>query len=106
MSEQWTRLREWVESPLVQGEDESISYLLDVSEWGSDPTGITVVVKDEDGVDVTGTVTTGSPSQYTETVIQLPFIHSLTAGEQYRVEVKFTLSGNILEAYGHILAEV
>lgn len=100
-----TRQREWIESPLIQGEDEEIVYVLDVSEWGNNPTGISVVVKDEDGADVTATVTSGSPSALTDNTIQLPTIQDLTAGTEYRVEIKFTISGSILECYGYIRAE-
>ena len=97
--------REALESPVPQGEDESIPWPVDISTWGSNPTDVSVVVKDGDGVDVTGEVTTGSASVPNPTTIQCPAIHSLTAGEEYRVEVKFTVNGKTLEGYFIILAE-
>lgn len=56
-------------------------------------------------LDVTSTVMTGAAS-VEGNVITLPVIHSLTAGVIYRCEVKFTIDGNVLEAYVYIRAEV
>lgn len=101
-----TRQREVVESPLVQGEDERIPYALNIEQWGTNPADITVVVKDEAGTDVSATVLTGSPTVLTETTIQLPTLHSLAAGSEYRMEIKFTLSGTtVLECYCYIRGE-
>jgi len=99
-----TKPREVIEGPQYQGEDEEIVYTIDISEWGSSPSGVTVKVYDEDGADVTTTVTSGSSST-TTTTITLPTIKSLTAGTQYRVEIKFTAGGQVLEAYFVIIAE-
>jgi hypothetical protein len=38
-------------------------------------------------------------------VITTPVVKSLVAGTQYRLEIKFTVSGNIFEAFGFIDAE-
>lgn len=93
-----TNDRRIAESPLYQGEDEEVIYNIRATPWGSSPTNISVVVKDSGGSDVTSTVTTGSASVVGD-VITLPKIHSLTDGEDYRVEVKFTVSGNVFEAW-------
>lgn len=100
-------VREIVESPWVQGEDESIAYTLTTTPWGSDPTSPAVVVKDltNGGADVTETVTSGDASADGD-VITTPAIGSLTAGHRYRVEVTFTIAGNVQEAFGIINAEV
>ena len=37
-----------------QGVDERIAYRLDVSNWGNDPTNVSVLVKDRDGCDSHG----------------------------------------------------
>lgn len=100
-----SKIREVAEGPQYQGEDEQIAWGIDITEWGSSPTGISVVVKDEDGNDVTSTVTTGSPSAVDSTTIKTPVIHSLTAGTQYRVEVLFTVDTQILECYFILIAE-
>lgn len=93
---------------LSQGEDESIARKLDVSTVGSGATSPSVTVKDmtADGEDVTATVATGSASVDENDVITLPAIHSLTAGHEYRVEVQYTISGNVFETYFYIKAQV
>lgn len=101
-----TRPREIIEGALYQGEDERIAWTVDISEWGNTPTNIAVVAKDEDDDDVTATVMTGSASA-TTTTITLPVLHSLTAGTQYRIEVKFDVArGDTLEGYIVVIAEV
>ena len=52
-----TSPREIIEGIQIQGEDERVPYVVDISEWGNTPTGITIVVKDSDGADVTRDVT-------------------------------------------------
>ena len=100
-----SRQREVIEGPQPQGEDEEIFWTLDVSGWGDGtPSAITVVVKDEEGTDVTTSVMTGSPVGGDGTIV-LPTLHSLTAGVTYRIEAKFTLGGQVLEGYAFIEAE-
>ncbi len=96
--------REVIEGPQIQGVDERLTYALDISQWGSNPTAIVCVIK-LGTQDVTATVSTGSPSATSATVITLPQIHSLVAGLEYRVEVKFTVAGQVVEAYFIIEAE-
>jgi hypothetical protein len=100
-------IREVVEGIKVQGEDEIIVYTIDVTNWGDSPTSPTVVVKDmnDSMADVTSTVMpTGSPS-VNSNVITLPALKLLTADRRYRVEVKFTLAGNVLETYFVVSAQ-
>ena len=97
--------REVIEGPQFQGVDERITYALDISQWGSNPTAIACVIK-QGATDVTATVATGTPTATSTTVITLPQIHSLTAELEYRVEVKFTVAGQVVEAYFIIEAEV
>lgn len=97
--------REVREGTQPQGIDERIAYRLDVTNWGDAPASVVVVVKDRAGTDVTSTVMTGSASVEAN-IITLPVLHSLTAGVLYRVEVKFTIEGNQLEAYFFVKAEV
>lgn len=89
--------------PQPQGEDEEVTYTLDVTEVGSNPSNVSVVVK-RNGVDVSGDVLDGTAT-VSGNIITLPVIASLEAGFDYRVEVKFTLNGNVLEAYGIIVGE-
>jgi hypothetical protein len=94
--------REFKESPVQQGEGESIAYKFPVpSSWGVPPiTDIHVTVKRlNDLQDVTADHVTGNASA-TDAWITLPIIHSLRAGQKYRVEVQFSANGNSLEAFG------
>lgn len=96
-------IREVKEGTQYQGVDEEITYTLDVTSWGSSPTSPSVVGK-QAGADVTSTIMpVGSPS-VSSNVITLPKIKSLTADLTYRVEVKFTVGGNVVEAYFDIAA--
>lgn len=87
---------------MEQGVDEEIVYSVTTTQWGSTPTSISCKVYDiTDGGrnDVTTTVMpTNSPSA-TGDVISLSILKLLTADKQYRVEVKFTSSGNVFEPY-------
>ena len=97
-------IREVVEGTQIQGEDEEVIYTLDTSTWGGTPTSPAVEVKDGDGTDVKSTVMpAGSPSVATDT-ITLPTLNLLTDGQTYRIEVKFTTGGKVLEAYFFVKA--
>lgn len=100
--------REIVEGMQLQGEDETIVYQLTTTPWGSSPTSTSAKIFRQAGgetyTDVTSTNMTGSTS-VTGDVITLPAISGLTDGVMYRVEVKFTSSGNIFEAYAYIKGE-
>jgi len=102
-----TTRREIREGRITQGVDEQIPYSVNVAPWGTSPTSVTVVVKDasNSNTDVTATVTTGS-SSVSGNVITLPTIYNLTQGNTYRVEVKFTVNGRVLECYAYIDAEL
>jgi hypothetical protein len=95
-------------SPLVQGDDEIIAYQVTTTPWGSSPGTISCKVFDiTDGgrTDVTTTVMpTNSPTADGD-IITLSPLKLLTAGKIYRVEVKFTCSGNVFECYKIIMAE-
>ena len=97
--------REIVEGTQRQGSDEQVYYNLTTTPWGSDPSSVAVKAYSlPDLTDVTETVLSGAAS-VTGDVITLPVCKSLTAGTTYRIEVKFTCSSNVFEAYALILAE-
>lgn len=99
--------REVKESPLRQGADEQIAYTLTTTPWGSTPSAVAVAAYDittNARTDVTTTVLSGSASVASD-IITTPVVKSLTAGSVYRVEVKFTCSGNIFEAFFIVNAE-
>ena len=102
-------IREVIESPLKQGADETIIYKITTTPWASTPTSPSAAIYSYDAAagsytDVTSARMTGSVS-VTSDVITLPSISGLTAGTNYRVEVKFTVSGNTWEPYFWIKAE-
>ena len=95
--------REVLEGKQYQGVDESIAYTLDVSAVGSSPSSVSVVVKDvTNGTVVTSTVMPTGSASVSGTVITLPALKLLTAGVLYRVEVKYTISNNVLESYFYV----
>jgi hypothetical protein len=100
--------RQVQESPMKQGVDEIIVYTLTTTPWGSSPGSVSVKVYDittTTSVDVTSTVMpTNSPSANGD-VITLSPLKLLTAGQVYRVEVKFTCGGNTFEAFCKVEAE-
>ena len=95
--------REVLEGKQYQGVDESIAYTLDVSAVGSSPSSVSVVVKDvTNGTVVTSTVMPTGSASVSGNVITLPALKLLTAGVLYRVEVKYTISNNVLESYFYV----
>lgn len=101
-----TNSREVAEGVQYQGVDESIAYTLDVSAIGSSPSSVSVVVKDvTNGTVVTATVMPSGAASVSGNVITLPPLTGLTAGVLYRVEVKYTISNNVLESYFYVQAQ-
>jgi len=95
------------ESPIHQGEDEQLAYTLTIpTSWGADPSSPVVTIKDVDGEDVTSDYTSGSASA-SGAVITTPTILDLVDKVQYRLEVRFTVSGgNVEEAWGDLRGEM
>ena len=92
-------VREVIESPLEQGVDEEIYYQVTTTPWGSSPTSVSTVAKDlTTGQPVTDTVLSGFEVVSSD-VITLPKLSALTADHVYRIEVKFTVGGNVQELY-------
>ncbi len=98
--------REVIEGTQYQGEDESISYTLNVAAVGSSPSSVSAVVKDETaGTVVTATVMPINAPTVDGNVITLSPLRALTAGHMYRMEVKYTIDGNVLESYCFVQAQ-
>ena len=97
-------IREIKNSPLPQGEDESVAYTLDTDDWGGYSSGAAVVIKDSSGTDVSATKLSGSPSE-SGGVITTPLVTGLTKGESYRLEIKWVYSGNTFETFVVLRAE-
>ena len=98
-----TSTREVTESPKYQGEDEQLRYTFNWAAVGT-PTSPSVVIKDNNLVDVSATCLSGSASVVGDTVVT-PIVLSLTAGVRYRLECKVTISSNIYESWCDIIAE-
>jgi hypothetical protein len=97
--------REVSGSPILQGEDEQIAYALTTTPWGSSPTDVVVKLYEGTGrVDKSATMLSGAASVSGD-IIFTPSVLGLTAGKEYRLEIKFTSGGNIFETYCRIRAE-
>jgi hypothetical protein len=93
--------REIIEGKQEQGIDEEIVYSITSTPWGSSPTSIVVTAFDftsGEYTDVSSTVLSGSASAVGD-VITLPILRDLTENHKYRIEVKFTCTGNVFEPY-------
>ena len=102
-----TNIRKIKEGLQYQGADETIVYTLTTTPWGTSPSSTSAKIYEvtvHTFTDKTSTNMTGSTS-VTGDVITLPAIASLVDGTLYRVEVQFTCSGNIFEAYADLQAE-
>jgi len=99
--------REVVEGTQKQGEDETIIYSITTTPWGGTPVSPSAVVKDTTASNrvVTSTVMPSGSASVAGDIITLPALKSLTAGHDYRVEVKWTYSGNVFECYFTVEAE-
>jgi hypothetical protein len=95
-------IREFTESPLKQGADESIVRTILTTPWGSSPTDVEVAAYDvtKGGYkDVSEDCLSGSASVDGD-LITLPALEALQVGHVYRLEVKFTCGSNVFEAWG------
>lgn len=87
-----------------QSADEELTYSIDVSNWGSNPSAASAKAYDETtGLDVTEYVldpTTGAiVDGISNSTITCPIVKSLVKGHTYRIEVKFTINPNEWECY-------
>jgi hypothetical protein len=72
-------LREAFEGEQPQGEDEEISWVIDVANWGTNPTSPAVVVKNAAGTAVTATVMPVNSPSVSGNAIALSPLKLLTA---------------------------
>ncbi|MEE8307077.1 MAG: hypothetical protein V3R81_07410 [Gammaproteobacteria bacterium] len=87
-------IREAAEGVQIQGANEGVAYQLTVTNWASSPTSPSVTVtRTSDDTDVTSTVMSPNSPTVASDVITLSPLDTLTAGEQYRVDVQFTATG-------------
>lgn len=95
-------VREVIESPVEQGEDEVIPYVIDTTNWGGSPTLLNVAVKrrQRNGtwVDVTASTTSGD-GVVSGDFVATPNILNLIAKNTYRVEVLVGIDDRQEECY-------
>jgi len=102
-----SNLREIKEGLQYIGADETIVYTLTTTPWGSSPSSPAAKIYEVAGdtyTDRTSALMTGTSSA-TGDVITLPAIHGCTAGTDYRVQIQFTISGNIESCFVELKAE-
>jgi hypothetical protein len=102
-----TIIRQMKELSISQGVGESIIYTLTTTPWGSNPTVDSVIVYDVTNntrTNVSSTVLNGT-SSVSGDIITLPILYNLTVKNRYRLEVTFTVSGNIVCAYIFIVCD-
>lgn len=102
--------REFIDTKLPQGQDEIVAYYFDTTPWGAAaPTGVTAKIFDltPPGLyDDTSDVNLSGSASVAGNVITTPLVRALVAGHQYRLEVAFTVSGNLFEPFAVINAEM
>lgn len=104
-------IREIAEGEQEQGIQESIVYQLTTTPWGSSPGTIVatayLVDESEEPVTYTDKTTelfpTNTPSASGDVISLSPCVGSaMTLDALYRIEIKFTCSSNVFEAYAYI----
>lgn len=98
-----TKARQTSPGQFYQGKDEELPYTVDVSNWTSAPTAGCVVVT-LNGSDV-GTDVLSGASSISGSTITTACITSLSAAEDYRVDVRFEQDGDVWECYFFITGE-
>jgi len=93
--------REVLESPVIQGANETKKYFVDFETWGaSDANPVTtpdVTVWDADEIDVTSTVCAGGGSVVNDTQVYFT-LTAFAKDISYRVEIEGTWDAQTLEA--------
>ena len=91
----------------LQGEDESIHYVLTTTAWGSNPLNVVVTafdITDDGRVDVTVAIIVGAPVIVGDD-ITLPAVENVQDSHVYRIEVQFDAGGNTWEAWFLVYGE-
>lgn len=91
--------REIVESPLEIGIDEIVPYDLTIPASRGTPSSPSIVVKDSDLNTVAGVITTG-PTVDGQVISFTMTAATLTLNADYRVEIKYNVTGGTLEDWG------
>jgi len=92
------------------GIDERPIFNLTTTPWGSAPTSVSVKAwkyneSAQTYTDVTSTVFAVNTPSVNGDVITLSPLIPQAIGDKYRIEIKFTTGGSVLEPYANILVE-
>lgn len=102
--------REFIESPWEQGNEEAQPYVVTITPWKVDPgaaapSSVTTTLWDWSNpaspVDAAALLS-GSNGVDGDEITTKVVGPSLVSGKRYRLEVKFTVEGRVLECYGYI----
>jgi hypothetical protein len=104
-------IREIKEGKQYQGLDERFNYRLATTNWASSPDSASVVVKKrniETGefTDVTATVLPSGSVLISGDQITLPTFVPIAKGDEYKVEVKFTVGATTYEPFAWVIIEL
>ena len=101
--------RRALNSPLKQGQSETVSYFVDFTPWGASqslPVSTPVVlVLDQDLTDVTATVFSADDAAIIDNVEVQFTLSAFTIGDKYRVFIKGTIDSLIGECWTYIDGE-
>lgn len=104
-------IRRCVPGQVYQGVDEEMHRTVNVGNWTTAPTGGSAVIKDKVGNVLTasnfqtGGVLGDDTVSIAGSLITTPCVVNLTAGSDYRVELKWLDGGEIKGCYFYITAE-
>ena len=91
-----------IQGPKLQTSNESIAYTIGVAAYpgSGDPSSVIATVFNlSDNSDVTSTVMSAGSVSVSGNTITLKPLTALTANANYKIQVVFTRSGNVLEGY-------
>lgn len=97
--------REVEEGTQYQGQNEEITYTVDVSSMGTPSSPSATVYDTSDWSDVTSTVMPAGSASAAGAIITLPEIKSLDPDTVYRVFIEYTVGINIYENYFDLIGQ-
>ena len=99
-------MQEVVEGRQRQSVDEEICYKITTTNWGSDPTGVSVLahVGEDINTAITATIFPDNTPDVTGDVITLSPLKNLVKNVTYKIDVKFTVAPNTFECFFYVEA--
>lgn len=97
-----TTNRKFRESPIPQGADEEIAYILTTTPWGSSPTSPVVSIMVKGGIHDSKLLST-SVCTVSDDTITTGRVKGLQSKATYELQIRFTINSNVFEAIGEII---